>query len=833
MNKLSLNGSWQVTGVSPTGEIKTLTATVPGAIHLDLEREGIIPEMFWRDNAEACQWVEHWDWTYTREFEIPEGTVLENSIIEFGGLDTYADITVNGKFLGHTENMHTPYLFKGKDVLCIGQNTVTVSFKPYQNFIEGKRMDLPTAFNNAERNYVRRMQCTFYWDWVNRFITFGMWRDVTIHFYDKAHIEDIYVWTHDIAPTSASLQITLDTAYEDEAYLCRESVEILSPSGACVWADDFTVFDRQIHLQADIATPELWWPNGYGEHPLYKLVVKLYSPEGDLIDAKACDFGIRTVRIEQVVDEVGGPYYEESKKMRRLDEGNKMGKRPGSGFILLVNGVRIFAKGGNWVPADPFPSRVTPEKYDHLIRLAAEANMTVLRCWGGGIYEPQAFFDACNRYGVMISQDFQFACAHYPEDDEAFMANVRREIPIVIKQLRNNPALAWWSGNNENACHYNWDDRHACDRRIAREALYPSLAMYDPSRPFMPASPYKGYGNTDCTTGDGHMSWWWNTEDDYREMNKIVGRFQSESALEGTPLKFSLRRFMAESDFDGTGNDDMFEYHVKDNPHKAEGAPTLFQLLGMQSDIAMGPYKDSDDRILKYAYVQYEWTRISTESVRRAKWYNAGVQFWMYNDCWPAVGWSMVDWYGIPKAAWYAAKAANTPVAASVIDTDDKSGYKFYVMNDSGKDARGVMTAFVQAFDGGRRALFTKEFVSRANENEVLYQASNEEVALAKNEVIVCEIAGDCVSHRAYYYATKPADMTLADTTLSYTATGTEEGTITLKCTEYARIVVIEGDLVTSDNYFDMLPGEEKTITYRTMNHFDVKAAKIYCQNMK
>lgn len=832
MKKLSLNGTWTATGVSPTGETKTIAAQVPGFIHLDLEREGIIPNMFWRDNAELCQWVETWNWTYSREFDVPEDTQLDYSVIEFGGLDTYADITVNGVKVGSAENMHTPYTFKGTDVLHHGKNTIKVEFTPYQQHIVGKRMDYPTAFNNAERNHVRRMQCTFYWDWVNRFVSFGIWRDVTIHFYDKAHIEDVFVWTHDIAQTSASLQIEIDNAYDDEAYLCRESVEIISPTGACVWADDFQVWDRKIHLQADIEQPQLWWPNGYGKQPLYKAIVKLYTPEGEIIDTMERTFGIRTTRIEQIQDKVGSDEYRRSLETRKHTD-SKMGDRPGSSFILLVNGVRIFGKGGNWVPADPFPSRITAEKYDELIRLARDGGLNLLRCWGGGIYEPQEFYDACNKYGVMISQDFQLACAHYPEDDEEFMAKMHREVPIVIKQLRNNPSIAWWAGNNENGCAYDWDERRACDRRLAREIFYPYLALYDPSRPFMPASPFKGYGNIDVTTGDSHMSWWWHKDGMYRERIKTVGRFQSEDALAGTPLKYSLLKFMSESDIEANGDDSMFEYHVKDNPHKEAGAPTLFELLGIQSELTMGKFTDSDDRILKYAYVQYEWTRLSIEAVRRAKWYNAGVQFWMYNDCWPAVGWSMVDWYCIPKAAWYAAKRTSKPIIASVIDSDDKSDFEFYVLNDSLENRRGVMTAYVQSFSGERRELFMTEFFSKANENVIVRKVAADKVALEKNETIVCEIKGDFEDDRAYYYATEPKRMEFGKTELLYSVTGDEEGEITIKSSDYARIVIIEGDIVLSDNFFDMMPGEEKTITYRCKNGFKAADAKIYCYNMK
>lgn len=208
---VSLDGLWQAQGISPEGESLSLPAKVPGMIHVDLEREGYLPSMFWRDNAEQCQWVEDWTWIYRHSFQLPSDVPLDYCVLEFGGLDTYAEIKLNGVFFARTQNAQIPHRFEASKALRHGENTIEITFTPYKEHIQGKRMDYPAAFNRADRVHVRRMQCTFYWDWVNRFVTAGPWRPVTLHCYDRAFLEDVFVYTHDLAPTSASLQLRLET----------------------------------------------------------------------------------------------------------------------------------------------------------------------------------------------------------------------------------------------------------------------------------------------------------------------------------------------------------------------------------------------------------------------------------------------------------------------------------------------------------------------------------------------------------------------------------------------------------------------------------------------
>lgn len=860
---VSLNGVWQVTGRGPRGDVLHLDGTVPGMIHVDLEQKGLIPPMFWRDNANDCQWVEDWTWEYRRCFTLPEDADLRYAVLEFGGLDTYAEITVNGEPFAETENAQIPHRFNASQALHPGENAIVVTFTPYKDHIVGKRLDYAAAFNRSDRVHVRRMQCTFYWDWVNRFITAGLWRPVTLWLYDASYIRSVFVYTHDIARTSASLQLQLETCLRPDlagaftatgenippetaqfgdvrnlmvalatrpSYIPQAEVDILDPEGVRVWHERLHVYDSTIYLQADIRRPRLWWPVGYGDQPLYTCRVRLFGPDGALLDDKTTAFGIRTTRVEQLQDEPGSEEAAKTEQVRAVFHEHR-DDLPGRGFVLLVNGERIFCKGGNWVPASPFPCTVTQEKYDRLVWLAADGGLNLLRCWGGGIYEPDAFFDACDKYGVMVSQDFQLACARFPEDDEAFMDKLRAEIPVAVRLLRNHPSIVWYAGDNENACHFDWDDPGAPGMRLCREVYYPTLQALDPSRPFFPTSPYGGYNNSAASVGDSHVTWYYEPGD-YRQKVKTFVRFASECCTQGSTLFTTLRKFMTDEDI-ADPDYKMFDFHVKDNPHKPEGDPTLYVKSRRASELLFGKPANVREKIRFDSYQQYEWMRVMMEAARRNKWYTAGIQFWMYNDCWPTVGLAMVDYYLVPKAGYYGAKRTAKPVIASI--TDAEGGFEVWVLNDRLRPAEGRFTLYQQRFSGGRLPIARQSFSCPANENAVVYRlpASALPAPLDGDSQLVCELEGDFETDRAFYCGVFPKDMRFAPTRLSVRIDKRDErsGSVTVRADGYARVVSFDGDLYVSDNFFDLMPGEQKTVQYTCYGDFPVEKTDIYCWN--
>ncbi|MCL5103608.1 MAG: hypothetical protein M1133_05775 [Armatimonadetes bacterium] len=823
---IELSGEWQATGQSPDeSQKKQFAGVVPGHVHVDLLNAGMIKDPLWRDQADDCQWVEDWDWTYSRDFVVPDGFDTSWAVLECDGLDTYAQIILNGEEIGRTANMFIKHRFDVSGKLRPGTNSIEVRFSSFKKMIEGKPLEqYHAAFFTSERVHVRRMQCTFHWDWVNRFVSVGIWRPIKLYSYDRALISDLFVYTKSISDNRAELALELEVEKRG-ANDVPTLIEILDPDGKLAWSMQTSVRDKATRLSASVTHPRLWWPNGSGEQPLYTCQVSLLGVDGTQLDCKETTFGIRTVRIEQIEDKPGSPEWSRTMEIRELCPVlDRNVDKPGSSFTLIVNGERIFCKGANWVPADPFPSRVTPEHYGRLIKLARDANINLLRCWGGGIYEPEAFWDACNRYGIMISQDFQMACAHYPEDDPEFMDNMRAEIPSVVRMLRNHPSLAWWCGDNENGMNHDYDDPSYPGRKIATEISGPVCRELDPSREFMPTSPYLGKTNSSLTMGDCHYSGLWDHDlqfvaqsdmREYRARINVLGRFLSESAIFGSPPMRSLLKFMTKEDV-AAADKRMWEYHTKDNPHKPNNITiTLFGMLERTAEKLFGPSEDIESKVRKMEYVHYHWVRMAVEAARRNKWYCGGIQFWMYNDCWPASGWSIVDYFGFPKAGYYAMRQASKPLIASVDKTD--SGYHLWVCNDLLQPVSGELELRVQPWTGGPRWSMKSDFDVAANSSRIVSEVPESELSgkLALDSILVCSLESEVGADRAYYYLGMPYEMTPLPAKLKVRrADGEGSGKLIVSTDNYARVVTLDADLDFSDNYFDLLPGEERTITW-------------------
>lgn len=834
---ISLNGPWRVIGTDPAGGSSIeVDGAVPGHVHPDLQRAGRIPDPFWRDGADECQWVERWNWRYERTFTLDESFDRTWAEIEFAGLDTYASITLNGTEVGRTSNMLVPHRFEVGQMLRAGENTIAVDFSNIWSMIEGKRLDYPCAFDTPERLHVRRMQCTFHWDWVNRFVSYGIWRSVTIRSYDRACVRDVFVYTKSIASDAADLSLTLETERRTDGPITAE-VQVLDPCGAIVWSKDLTVESGSESMEVQTPNPRLWWPAGYGDQPLYRCQVTLRASDGSVVDTRETTFGIRTVEIEEIVDAPGSPEMERTLALRaKFPNDDRNGDAPGSSFTALVNGERIFCRGGNWVPADPWPSRVTPEWYDNLVRLVRDGNMNCLRTWGGGIYEQKAFWDACDRYGILVCQDFIMACARYPEDDPEFMDAIRLEAPKAIRMLRNHPSLAWWNGDNENGMNGDADDPAYWGRKVAEEITGPACAELDPSRLFLPTSPYRGKPNNCMTTGDCHFSSLpWDRDvlagdlHEYKQrISDHVGRFMSESTSAGTPSMRSLLKFLTPEDLaDPTQR--LLYFHTKDNPYLET------RLYDVQTILATKLFGQTDDlqtRIRRQGHLQHEWIRLVMEATRRSKWYCGGILFWMYNDCWPATGWSLVDYYGIPKAGWYAMKRGSQPLIASIDDAGD--AYRIWICNDTLAPVEGSCALRVQPWSVDPRWQRELPISVPANSSVVVGTIAKSEIhGLGLDSILVCDLTANACADRAWHFAGMPSEMTPPPATLTVRREHTPGGgRITISTDTYARVVTLDADLAFSDNYFDLLPGEARVVEYALPSDtVEPPSAEVSCWN--
>lgn len=823
---LLLNGQWQLNGKNERGEDVCISACVPGYVHPALEAAGIIEPIYWRKNAEKCQWVENIEWTYSRNVCIPSHVDLSRAELRIGGIDTYADIFVNGTCVYTSQNMYVPVIAPVNKVIKHGDNEVKIVIHPYRPFVENKPKGTDSAFSD-DRIHVRRIQCTFFWDWVNRFVSSGIIGNVELAFPSYATIKDVFAKTHDFCATSAAidLRIALDGALEHD---CRFKATITDPDGVDVWTLCGRVYTDTLYLQADVPEPQLWWPAGYGEQPLYTLCVTLLGENGDELDVRSKRIGIRTARFERLQDKAGSDEEKRTKQVRiaRRDEQNT---NIGESYILLINGQRIFSKGGNWVPASPFVADITEERYYNLVRLVRDGSMNTLRVWGGGIYESDDFYDACDELGVMVMQDFILSCGTYPDTDPEFNENFSREVEAVIMRLRSRTSLVAWLGNNENGDNYAWDDKNTRNIRLSEGICRSLLVKLDPERTFRTNCPYGGSPNTDFTVGDNHVSWWWTgAEKITTKKFDVVGRYASESPLEGYSFPTVLRKFLTDDDiFDFSSP--VLDYHIKNNYYFTDmGLISVHDRLKRNSELMIGTHHDKLRQLYRWSYIQYEWARFTLEGIRRAKWYSAGVLYWMYNDCWPALGYAVVDFYERPKAGWYATKYSGASVAATIGQND--AGLEFIVLNDSFESGEATYKVSVWTKDGGVCRICEGKTAFASNSNTTACRKTFAELGIegVNDAIVFFDVCNGGKTSRARWYPDWLAKIDLADCELDFVL-DREARSITVTCkTGIAIGVAFDGELIMDDNFFDLLEGESRTVSYTELDGLDTVTAFAY-----
>lgn len=793
--ELTLNGIWKLEGWDPYDRSKryVLDGIVPGQVHSDLWRAGIIPDPFWRDQANECQWVERWQWRYTRQFTISEEHLSEWMLLSFEGLDTFAHIVLNGVTIGTSDTMFVPQEFEVTSTLRPGVNELEVTFVPSAEAVKDQPIGTYVSLFSPERIFVRRMQCGFGWDWVHRFVSAGIWRPVRVIRYQGARITNVYLPITALSKDEATLTAQVELENRRGEHL-QVRLEIVDPCGTIVTHRVVEASTPIIPVPMAIPHPKLWWPNGFGDQPLYTCRCTLTDVTGQVLDQHESEVGIRTVEMIETPDGYG------------------------QSMVLHINGEPVFAKGANWVPADPFPGTIPVSHYDHLLRLARDGHVNMLRAWGGGIYEPEAFWKACDHWGIMVMQDFMLACAWYPEDDPEFMRQLSREFECIIRRLRNHPSLVMWVGDNELGMNEPADSPFN-GRRIADEVSGPLCHRLDPSRPFRKTSPYGGTPNNATTEGDCHISSWLNREfqlsdmRDYRErLRDVWGRFVSEYVTMGMPCIETQRRYASEADLrDPEGR--ILAFHNKDNPYNGIDHADHF---GMMRQTALNLYGDTSDPLALFArmeYEQYEWIRLACESLRRRKFDCAGLLFWMYNDCWPANGCSIVDYYGHPKAAYYAMKSGFQPIIAALEPLDGHVA--IWVVNDTRQGVSGMVTLYFQPFSGS--PLWKKQVTIGLDANTSRCVATVPKAEITTEGVLVCDVETVRGHDRAWYFMGLPREMLLPTAHVTATFDNPEHPhNVELTTDAYARVVTLSGPVIPSDNYFDMLPGERRSITLQS-----------------
>jgi beta-mannosidase len=636
LKTVSLNGAWEFRELGAQ-QSPWKKGTVPGCVQLDLLNLGEVPDPFYRLNEIEMHRLEEKEWVYHKDFQMTEEDVESDEIdLVFEGIDTIADLYLNGTYLGRAEDMFMPYRYDVSDIVDIGDNNIEVRFhSPLTTIKEMERTSPVTLISNCEtaRPYIRKAQYSYGWDWGPRIAQVGLWRPVHLEVSNQARVVEPYFYTEALDGATARVRVRAAVEQYDPEELQAEI--------SVYWND---------HLQARTTTPvvetrgepaidvsmvipdaRLWWPNEIGEQPLYDIVIRL-SAGGVISDEHTFRSGIRTVRLLQE-DDVEG-----------------------RSFIFVINGTKVFAKGANWIPADSLLPRLTRDDYYSYIRLAQQAHMNMLRIWGGGIYEDPAFFRACDELGIMVWQDFTYACAQYPDELDWFQELARDEAEEVVKALRNHPSLVLWCGNNENNWGFDewWHNGvpKYLGNYVYREILPQVIADLDPSRPYWVSSPYGQGKPNSMSDGDRHSWTVWSNWQDYGGYLKDTGRFLSEFGFQAMPNWKTVLSYTAADDRT------ILSPVVIDHNKMTEGTERLLRFLAGR----VGLPKDLQSFVYLTQFNQAEAIKTGVEFWRRRKFMTSGALYWQINDCWPVASWSCLDYYKRKKGLYYYTKRFFAPV---------------------------------------------------------------------------------------------------------------------------------------------------------------------------
>jgi beta-mannosidase len=643
---------------------REVPAVVPGSTHLDLLAAGLIPEPYLDRNEAALTWLHRVDWQYATVFQAPAPRPGERVELVFDGIDTIATVELNGDVLGHAANMHRGYRFDASESLRDGANDLTVTLR--SALAHAEQMEAQLGWRQRAYphpyNAIRKMACSFGWDWGPDLQTAGIWKPVRLERWDTARMAQV----RPLVTVDADGTGRVDVHLELDRATDRDYTAVVA------------VGDREerVAVTGDIAyvtvlVPDarLWWPVGYGEQPLYELTITLLA-DGEPVDAARRRVGFRTVTVDTEPDETGTP------------------------FTFVVNGKRVFAKGANWIPDDHFLTRVTPERLERRIDQAVDANMNMLRVWGGGIYETDDFYDACDERGVMVWQDFPFACAFYAEE-EPLRGEVEAEARENITRLVAHPSLVLWNGNNENLPAYtDWGWQESLEGRSWGIGYYTELLpklvdALDPTRPYAPGSPYSpgDLPPNDAHHGTRHEWDVWNALD-YSHYRDHIPRFCAEFGFQGPPTWATLTRWIHDEPL--TPTSPAFLLHQKAD----DGNGKLHR--GLQPHLPV-----PDDFEQWHWATQLNQARAVAFGIEHFRsWWprTAGALVWQLNDCWPVTSWSAVDSDERPKPLYYAIKHAFAP---RLLTIQPRQGRPTLVaVNDHDQPWRGTVLATRQTFDG-------------------------------------------------------------------------------------------------------------------------------------
>lgn len=788
----SLNGNWLF---REKGKDEWLPAVVPGCNFLDLMRNNIIPDPFYGMNERNCAFVGERDWEYSKKIDISASEMESDEIyLNCKMLDTLCKIFVNGKEIAYTENCHIGYSFPVKKYLNKGENEIDFLFLSPVNYVKkiASQTTVPPNANGMNGiAFVRKPQCHFGWDWGPVLVPSGISGDISIEFVNAGRIEDFTVTQEHI---DGKVRIDFDCKAEKFNEKVKCTVTLTHPDG------------REELIDAEkgsftVEKPELWWTrelSGKDKQPLYTLTATLYAGKKE-VSSLSKKIGLRTIVLDRSRDEYG------------------------TNFRFILNGVPVFAKGANWIPADSFINRFDGKMMKKMIDAAIFSNFNLIRIWGGGYYESDEFYYMCDEAGILLWQDFAFACQPYPFFEEAFLKNVKNEIEYNVKRLSHHASLALWSGNNEIETmsggwmylreYIKWTEIFFYD------ILEKEIRKFDKVTSFIPGSPCgtghnKGV-NAD-NVGDTHLWSVWHGLSSMKEYRNRMTRFCSEFGFESLPDIKTIKSFSDEKDF-------ALESEVMKNHQKCNsGNAKMFYYIRSRFRLP----ERFEDFVYLSQVTQLKCIEDATEHWRRNKGRCNGALYWQFNDCWPVCSWSSIDYYGNYKALQYGARHFNKPLTVSFEDTDED--LKLYVLNDLAEDKKVKVRFEIFDFENGVISSEEKELTVKAVTNEVAFRRDMPTLRKAydiKRTGVSASLLEDGeVTARRVFLFDEEKNLSVPSAKIK-TEKQIKDGKIeiTLSADRFARLVRLESDSTNnfSDNCFDILPGETRTVTIDTDEKID------------
>ena len=794
-------------------------ATVPGVVHTDLLQNKIIEDPFFRLNERGLQWIDKEDWVYETCFTLAAGMMRkENMELVFEGLDTYADVYLNDECILKADNMFRRWSIPIRQYIREENNILKVYFHspikidvpkwdalPYQYPASNDQSENGGLFNKKISIFARKAGYHYGWDWGPRLVTSGIWRPVYIRAWSDLRINDVFIEQKEVGAGRAVIagHVELDADKDMNGVLVTITDEV---TGRVLgeWQADLKRGTNRVTVDFVLHKPKLWWSNGLGEPFLYRFRTDIIAG-GELLDSKTERVGIRSLKVVHQPDKDGHTFY------------------------IELNGRPVFAKGANYIPSDNFLPRVTPENYKRTILDAAGVNMNMLRVWGGGIYENDVFYDLCDEYGIMIWQDFMFACSMYPAEG-ALLDNIHQEAVDNVKRLRNHACIALWCGNNE--CQDAWlgwgwkceierQNKEYADKIWAqyRQQYHVTLPgvvrEYAPGTFYWPSSPFAFEGEMSGTT-DGDRHYWsvWHGKAPISDYDSEKSRFFSEYGFQSFPEFESVKRYAPYPE-DWDIRSEVMMSHQRGGDHAN----------GLIETYLLNEYKKPRDfRAFLYMnhVLQGDAIKTAIESHRRQMPYNMGTLFWQHNDCWPVASWASRDYYGRWKAQhYYVRKAYDDILISPVVEGDD---LKVYAVSDRLENTSGRLQLQVCQFDGTVVHHWDKSVGISGNDSRVCFSAPLAKLLEGANRgTVYVRVDYTDKSGRVYhnnYCLGKQKDMDYPKVDLQTEVRSIEGGyEVTVSADKFARAVclsVADNESVYSDNYFDVQPKSSVQVQVRT-----------------